>query len=82
MDHSGRAIQDEAGSRHPADGRSESADQQAEGIKNNSWFVFSTTSGEKPFSGFSKAKRDLEYERDRQDPEDREAGADAELAAA
>jgi integrase len=31
-------------------------------IKSNSWFVFSTASGEKPFSGFSKAKRDLDAE--------------------
>ncbi|MDH2357682.1 integrase arm-type DNA-binding domain-containing protein [Bradyrhizobium sp. SSUT112] len=31
-----------------------------EGVNANSWFVFSTTGGAKPFSGFSKAKRDLE----------------------
>lgn len=31
-----------------------------EGTKANAWFVFSTTDGEKPFSGFSKAKRDLD----------------------
>jgi integrase len=30
------------------------------GIKRNSWFVFSTTEGEKGFSGFSKAKRELD----------------------
>lgn len=34
--------------------------EKPEGIKANSWFVFSTTGGGKPFSGFSKAKRDLE----------------------
>jgi integrase len=27
--------------------------------KRNSWFVFSTTDGERPFSGFSKAKKEL-----------------------
>jgi integrase len=32
------------------------------GIKGNSWFVFSTTSGKRPFSGFSKAKRALDGE--------------------
>jgi integrase len=31
-----------------------------EGVKRNSWFVFSSTNGEKPFSGFSKAKRQLD----------------------
>lgn len=30
------------------------------GCKANSWFIFSTTSGAKPFSGFSKAKRELD----------------------
>jgi hypothetical protein len=30
------------------------------GAKKNSWFVFSTTGGAKPFSGFSKAKADLD----------------------
>ncbi|CUT15792.1 Integrative genetic element Gsu32 integrase [Bradyrhizobium sp.] len=34
--------------------------EKPEGLKANAWFVFSTTGGEKPFSGFSKAKRDLE----------------------
>jgi integrase len=28
--------------------------------RRNSWFIFSTTDGEKPFSGFSKAKRELD----------------------
>jgi integrase len=28
--------------------------------KGNAWFMFSTTDGTKPFSGFSKAKRDLD----------------------
>ena len=28
--------------------------------KRNSWFIFSTTDGDKPFSGFSKAKRQLD----------------------
>ncbi|GAA0004412.1 tyrosine-type recombinase/integrase [Bradyrhizobium diazoefficiens] len=31
-----------------------------EGVKGNVWFIFSTTGGEKAFSGFSKAKRDLD----------------------
>lgn len=31
-----------------------------EGVTGNSWFTFSTTEGAKPFSGFSKAKRDLD----------------------
>lgn len=31
-----------------------------EGFKGNSWFVFSTTEGKRPFSGFSKAKKDLD----------------------
>jgi integrase len=30
------------------------------GAKKNAWFVFSTTGGAKPFSGFSKAKRELD----------------------
>lgn len=30
------------------------------GCDGNSWFVFSTTNGGKPFSGFSKAKRELD----------------------
>jgi integrase len=30
------------------------------GANGNSWFVFSTTGGAKPFSGFSKAKRELD----------------------
>lgn len=30
------------------------------GLKANSWFVFSTTGGKKPFSGYSKAKKDLD----------------------
>jgi integrase len=29
-------------------------------VKGNAWFVFSTTAGEKSFSGFSKSKRDLD----------------------
>jgi integrase len=33
-----------------------------EGFKGNSWFVFSTTGGQKGFSGFSKAKRELDKE--------------------
>jgi integrase len=33
-----------------------------EGFKGNSWFVFSTTNGKRPFSGFSKAKRALDAE--------------------
>jgi integrase len=31
-----------------------------EGLKGNSWFVFSTTNGAKAFSGYSKAKRALD----------------------
>lgn len=31
-----------------------------EGFKGNSWFVFSSTIGKRPFSGFSKAKRALD----------------------
>jgi integrase len=34
--------------------------EKPEGAKKNSWFVFSTTAGEKPFSGFSKAKTALD----------------------
>jgi integrase len=34
--------------------------EKPEGVKTNSWFIFSTTEGEKPFSGFSKAKRELD----------------------
>jgi integrase len=34
--------------------------EKPEGVKANSWFIFSTTDGEKPFSGYSKAKRDLD----------------------
>jgi integrase len=30
------------------------------GLKKNSWFIFSTTGGAKPFSGFSKAKKELD----------------------
>jgi integrase len=33
-----------------------------EGFKENSWFIFSTTNGKRPFSGFSKAKRALNAE--------------------
>jgi integrase len=33
-----------------------------EGFKGNAWFVFSTTGGGKPFSGFSKAKKLLDAE--------------------
>jgi integrase len=33
-----------------------------EGCQKNSWFVFSTTNGKRPFSGFSKAKRALDAE--------------------
>ncbi|MGN8547808.1 tyrosine-type recombinase/integrase [Bradyrhizobium sp. 13971] len=31
-----------------------------EGFKGNSWFAFSTTAGKRPFSGFSKAKKELD----------------------
>ncbi len=31
-----------------------------EGLKGNSWFIFSTTGGKKGFSGFSKAKKELD----------------------
>jgi integrase len=34
-------------------------EKPAEGQK-SSWYIFSTTNGEKPFSGFSKAKRELD----------------------
>jgi integrase len=34
--------------------------EKPEGAKKNSWFVFSTTAGEKAFSGFSKAKATLD----------------------
>jgi integrase len=33
-----------------------------QGCQKNSWFVFSTTNGKRPFSGFSKAKRALDAE--------------------
>lgn len=33
-----------------------------EGFKGNSWFIFSTTNGARPFSGFSKAKKALDAE--------------------
>jgi integrase len=33
-----------------------------EGFRGNSWFVFSTTNGVRPFSGFSKAKKALDLE--------------------
>lgn len=32
------------------------------GFKGNSWFIFSSTDGAKPFSGFSKAKKSLDAE--------------------
>jgi integrase len=34
--------------------------EKPEGVNKNSWFVFSTTGGAKPFSGFSKAKTELD----------------------
>lgn len=34
--------------------------EKPEGFKGNAWFVFSTTAGAKPFSGFSKAKKLLD----------------------
>jgi integrase len=34
--------------------------EKPEGVNKNSWFVFSTTAGAKPFSGFSKAKTELD----------------------
>lgn len=34
--------------------------EKPEGARKSSWFVFSTTGGTKPFSGFSKAKRELD----------------------
>ena len=33
-----------------------------QGFRGNSWFVFSTTNGVRPFSGFSKAKKALDLE--------------------
>ena len=33
-----------------------------EGFKGKAWFIFSTTGGERPFSGFSKAKASLDAE--------------------
>jgi integrase len=36
--------------------------EKPEGFKGNSWFVFSTTGGKRAFSGFSKAKRELDAE--------------------
>lgn len=33
-----------------------------QGVKGNNWFVFSTTDGTRPFSGFSKAKASLDAE--------------------
>jgi integrase len=35
-------------------------DTKPEGFKGNSWFIFSTTDGKRPFSGFSKAKKELD----------------------
>jgi integrase len=37
-------------------------DAKPAGANGNSWFVFSTTGGAKPFSGFSKAKKLLDAE--------------------
>lgn len=34
--------------------------EKPEGLKGNSWFIFSTTDGKRAFSGFSKAKRELD----------------------
>jgi integrase len=34
--------------------------KKPENARKNSWFIFSTTDGAKPFSGFSKAKRELD----------------------
>jgi integrase len=34
--------------------------EKPDGVNGNSWFVFSTAGGAKPFSGFSKAKRALD----------------------
>jgi integrase len=34
--------------------------EKPEGFKGNAWFVFSTTGGARPFSGFSKAKKELD----------------------
>lgn len=36
--------------------------EKPDGLKGNSWFVFSTMGGAKGFSGFSKAKRELDTE--------------------
>jgi integrase len=36
--------------------------EKPEGVRGNSWFVFTTTFGAKPFSGFSKAKSALNKE--------------------
>jgi integrase len=33
-----------------------------DGCRANAWFIFSTTGGAKPFSGYSKAKRELDRE--------------------
>ena len=63
MGDSGKPLQDETGSCYAAHrGRSNANRQQARGFKGNSCFVFSTTNGERPFSGFSKAKRSLDDE--------------------
>jgi len=35
---------------------------KADGLENTSWFIFSTTGGARPFSGFSKAKKELDAE--------------------
>lgn len=34
--------------------------EKPEGFRGNAWFVFSTTGGDKPFSGFSKCKKALD----------------------
>jgi integrase len=36
--------------------------EKPEGFKGNSWYIFSTTGGAKPFSGFAKAKKALDSE--------------------
>jgi len=36
--------------------------EKPDGCKRNTWFVFSTTNGARPFSGFSKAKKALDAE--------------------
>ncbi|WP_407174562.1 tyrosine-type recombinase/integrase [Bradyrhizobium sp. STM 3562] len=41
-------------------GMKELIGDKPEEVKGNSWFIFSTTGGKKPFSGFSKAKKDLD----------------------